>query len=192
MTDPEYYKLIKDAAIRLTRLIATRDETEVEISKLRQFMRATIHMLPDDERYEFEQSLDYFDVRDGLKRASLTDDIRDILERSPKRWFTVAQVRDELRNAGFDFNSYTSNPLSSVSTTLRRMKPNEVETTEINDVIAYRWKNTPANRRKKAERERMEQSMKVLFSNAGPDPEIEAHDERLAAERRNKPESEKQ
>ncbi len=35
----------------------------------------------------------------------------------------------------------------------------------------------------------MEQSMKVLFSNAGPDPEIEAHDERLAAERRDKPES---
>jgi hypothetical protein len=35
----------------------------------------------------------------------------------------------------------------------------------------------------------MEQSMKVLFSNAGPDPEIEAHDKRLAVERRDKPES---
>jgi hypothetical protein len=56
-------------------------------------------------------------------------------------WLTATNVRDHLVGLGFDFSGYSTNPLASVSTTLRRMKPEEVETTTVDGgVTAYQWK----------------------------------------------------
>jgi hypothetical protein len=44
-----------------------------------------------------------------------------------------------LEAGGFDFSSYKSSPLASISTTLKRFKPEDVETAEIDGVAAYRW-----------------------------------------------------
>jgi hypothetical protein len=58
-------------------------------------------------------------------------------------WLTVTNVRDRLNKAGFDFSTYSSNPLASISAILRRMKPEEIESTVADGgVAAYRWKNT--------------------------------------------------
>jgi hypothetical protein len=148
MTDPQYRKILLREIRKLRTLIQQRDDTELDISKTRQFVRATVNMLPDDERQKMEALLAYVDNSDNQNRAGLAEAIRGILERSPKRWFTVAQVRDALHDVGFDFSRYTSNPLSSVSTTLKRFKPPYIESTEIDEVTAYRWK---AARKRKTE-----------------------------------------
>jgi hypothetical protein len=147
MTDPQYRKILLKEIQKLRSLIQRRDDTELDISKTRQFVRATVNMLPDDERQKMERLLVYVDNSDSGKRAGLADAIRSVLEHSAKRWFTVAQVRDALRDSGFDFSGYTSNPLSSVSTTLKRLKSPNIESTEIDDVTAYRCKKAPKKRR---------------------------------------------
>lgn len=75
-------------------------------------------------------------------KKTLTECVRDIL-RQRKGWLSPVYVRDALMAAGFDFSNYTSNPLSSIHTTLKRMVPEEVETEEREDGQVYRWKTTP-------------------------------------------------
>ena len=169
MTDAEYNNILLDSIQKLRSLIEQRDEIELEISKIRQFARAALNMLADDERQKMERLLDAVNSSDNLGRIGLADAIRNILEGSPKRWFTVAQVRDALRDSGFDFSGYTSNPLSSVSTTLKRFKSPDIESTEIDDVTAYRSKNTKAARKRKAERDEFEKIVDLFASKAAQD-----------------------
>ena len=50
------------------------------------------------------------------------------------------EVREALLAASFDFSNYTSNPLSSIHTTLKRMVPDELVTETRSDGQVYRWK----------------------------------------------------
>jgi hypothetical protein len=71
-------------------------------------------------------------------RKTLSECCRDIL-RQKKDWMSPVQVRDALFAAGFDFSSYTSNPLSSIHTTLKRLVPAELDTETRADGQVYRW-----------------------------------------------------
>src|SRR5580692_10136953 len=106
--DIEYPEIFRASVRKLRTLIQERDEKELEISKVRQFVRATINMLPDKERQRMERFLTLVDSSDVLNRMGLADAVRSVIETAPKRWFTVAQVRDALRDTGFDFSRYTS------------------------------------------------------------------------------------
>src|SRR5207253_3001518 len=86
------------------------------------------------------------------------DEIKKVLQNAAANWLTAAQVRDRLVNSGFDLTLYASNPLASVSTTLRRMKPQEVESSEIEGVAAYRLNQ----RRAKAEASHQHQAGKTM------------------------------
>lgn len=72
-------------------------------------------------------------------RKTLTECCRDIL-RQRKDWMSPVEVREALMASGFDFSSYTSNPLSSIHTTLKRMVPDELLTETRADGQVYRWK----------------------------------------------------
>ncbi len=72
-------------------------------------------------------------------KKTLTECCRDIL-RAKQDWMSPVEVRDALLAAGFDFSNYTSNPLSSIHTTLKRMVPEEIEAETRPDGQAYRWK----------------------------------------------------
>jgi len=72
-------------------------------------------------------------------KKTLSECCRDIL-RAKKDWMSPVEVRDALLAAGFDFSSYTSNPLSSIHTTLKRMVPDELLTETRADGQVYRWK----------------------------------------------------
>jgi hypothetical protein len=72
-------------------------------------------------------------------RKTLTECCRDIL-RQKQDWMTPVQVREALFAAGYDFSSYTSNPLSSIHTTINRMVPEEVIAETRPEGKAYRWK----------------------------------------------------
>jgi hypothetical protein len=165
MTSHDYKAILTDAVRRLGRLSDQHAEIEIEIVKLRQFIRATIHMLPDPDRKRFSKWFNGTKLigDPNAKRAGLTENIREILEIDPKKSFTVTQMRNALEASGFDFANYTSNPLASISATLKRMHPKEIEadSTKIGNAVAYRWKpNTKfaklrrAKRRQEVEREK--------------------------------------
>src|SRR5208337_2582458 len=95
------------------------------------------NMLPDEQRQAYNDRFDELTSKSG----GLTEAIEDILKyaTSEGKYLTVSQVRDHLKKAGFDFSRYTSNPLASVNTVIKRFKPSDVESTTIDGVTAYRW-----------------------------------------------------
>jgi len=118
-----------------------RESIEAEAMKLEQLIAATANMLPDDIKDMVMLRMTNLQELSRLRDVGLTDAIRTILRQAPGDWLTVTNVRDRLINRGFDFNDYSTNPLASVSTVLRRMKPEEVETATVDGgVTAYRWK----------------------------------------------------
>lgn len=157
MTSGDYKAIVTDAVRRLGRLSDQYAEIEIEIGKLRQFIRATIHLLPDADRKRFLRWFNETKLTGdpNAKKSGLTENIREILEIDPKKWFTVTQMRNALEASGFDFANYTSNPLASISATLKRMHPKEIEAdfTQTGVAIAYRWKpNTKFAKLRRAKR----------------------------------------
>jgi hypothetical protein len=161
MTDNQYLEMILPAVKRLREIADQSEELHVEAAKLRQWINATANMLPDDQRISVQRMLGLAELDEGLRRAGLYDAVRQVLERHPKEFLTVARVRDELLHT-FDFSRYRSNPLASVSTALRRFKRTDVEVTEIAGVTAYRWKKSKANQKRKIERETFDALLKKL------------------------------
>jgi hypothetical protein len=94
-------------------------------------------------------SLD-FEVPGPDAPKTLTDCCRDILRRKAS-WMSAVQVREALLAAGFDFSKYTSNPLSSIHTTLKRLVPDEAEVDQKPDGALYRWRELGALERRKRE-----------------------------------------
>jgi len=57
-----------------------------------------------------------------------------------QEWLTPTEIRDSLKNTGFNFERYKANPLASIHTTLRRMVPHEVECKTLDGQKRYRLK----------------------------------------------------
>ena len=132
----DYKAVIEQAFKELGELILKREEADLQVAKRLQLIRATVNMLPDDEREQFESMLSHF----GNRSVGLTEAIRNVLRNAPEQWHTATVVRDKLVSAGFDFSEYAANPLASIHTILKRFKPEEVERAIIEGVPAYRWK----------------------------------------------------
>jgi hypothetical protein len=140
MNDTYYQKILNDAVAKLTALAATRDTIEIELIKLRELIHATANMLSDDQqRSGYLAVLNTAMLRDGVRDASLVEAIRRVLQDARGKFLTATDVRDQLKTYGFDFSEYASNPLASISTTLRRFKQQDVLTKDIDGVAAYRW-----------------------------------------------------
>lgn len=141
MDDSHYLTLITDAFSKLENLQRDREAIEAEAMKLEQLIAATANMLADDTKSVVMLRLSNLRELSRLRDVGLTDAIRTILKQRAGDWLTVTNVRDRLISLGFDFTEYSTNPLASISTTLRRMKPEEVEVTTVDGgVAAYRWK----------------------------------------------------
>jgi hypothetical protein len=143
MTETDYNKVLGTAFVRLGEIAQQLEQLQTEATKLRQFAMATINMLPDEERDAFMRMMEAFEEDTKASDASLKQGCLRVLREFYPRWLTVAQVRDRLASSGFDFSKYTSNPLASVSTTLRRMKREDVQTAEVEGVAAYRLRHRP-------------------------------------------------
>ena len=141
MDDAHYLTLITDSFAKLESLQRNRESIEAEIMKLEQLIAAAANMLPDDTKSVVMQRMATLRELFRLRDVGLTDAIRTILRQRAGDWVTATNVRDRLVGFGFDFTGYSTNPLASISTTLRRLKPEEVETTTVDGgVAAYRWK----------------------------------------------------
>jgi hypothetical protein len=143
MKTTDYRAVLTDAFARLAEISDQRQALDIQSAKLQQFIAATINMLPDDESKEYTDALVKFTENIEARTRSLTEEIRKVLQGMNGELLTVTQVRDKLIASGFDFSAYTSNPLASVSTTLKRFKPDEVQCRVIGGVNFYRWKEVP-------------------------------------------------
>jgi hypothetical protein len=139
MTSIDYKEVLNDALTRYGELVTQRDNVAVEMAKQMEFIRATLNMLSDEETKEFKARVNEVYNNNQVREASLTESTRLALQAARGQFLTATQVRDRLVNSGFDFSGYLSNPLASVSTTLRRLKPEEIETAEVRGVAAYKW-----------------------------------------------------
>ena len=141
------YKAVLHETMRS--MVANRkkiEQLEIESAKLRQFFSATVKMLPDEEREEFIAAMREVIESVTIRESSLKDAIYRVLTQVSPKFLTATEVRDQLRASGFDFSEYTSNELASISTTLRRFKPDEVETsTNDTGVAEFRWNQQRAN-----------------------------------------------
>jgi hypothetical protein len=135
MADVNYKDVLDKSYDDFTRLIKQREELELEIAKLHQFIKATANMLSDEDRVVFMANVDQL----AGDAVGLTEAVRNTLKAAAPKWLTAASVRDQLLATGFDFSGYTSNPLASIHAVLKRMKPSEAETNNIEGVAAYRW-----------------------------------------------------
>lgn len=135
----DYYRLVEKEFYKLEKLQRQRDDLDVEIAKSKQFIAATANMLDDEERENVLRAIAVIEKVEKIAEAGMTDAIRSVLKKNYRQWLTVTKVRDQLKSAGFDFSSYKSSPLASISTTLKRFKSEDVEPTEIDGVAAFRW-----------------------------------------------------
>ena len=140
MTATDYLSIVRDALEKLKTLNGQREALDIESVKLEQFIIATANLLLESERNLVLATMENLQEVHRLREVGLTDAIRSVLKAAAGEWLTAAHVRDRLISAGFDFSTYTANPLASVSTTLRRIKSDDVETTNVDGgVTAYRW-----------------------------------------------------
>lgn len=140
MTPIDYKSILQQAFAEFGEMIGQRQELDFEIAKKKQFIRATVNMLADEDKATYYEAIE----RLSGTALGLTDAIRKVLQREPKKSFTATDVRDKLKKANFDFSSYKTNPLASIHAVLKRLKAEEVEETDNDGVAAWRWVGEPA------------------------------------------------
>jgi hypothetical protein len=139
----DYMAAITDGFSKLDKLYSDRESIDGEIMKTEQFIVAAANMCPDNVRDLTTRRIEVLQELYKVRGEGLTDAIRAVLKAAHGDWMTVTNVRDRMSKAGFDFSSYSSSPLASISAILRRMKSEEVETRLVDGgVTAYRWKDT--------------------------------------------------
>ncbi len=122
--------------IRLKKLVAERNNLNVEIERVVDLISANANFLPESERAERLQALEQI-IAEPL---GFTDSVRNILSSHPNHWVTPIGARDLLVSANFDLGKY-SNPLASIHTILKRLaKSEELETMTKDGEIYYRWR----------------------------------------------------
>ena len=136
----DYFKLVSKEFAKLVKLRRQRDDLDAEIAKSKQFIAAAANMLVDSQREFVLKNMALADEVERIAEVGLTEAIKSVLKKNYRKWLTVTQVRDELKAARFDFSAYKSNPLASIATTLKRLRPEEVESTNVDGGVAvYRW-----------------------------------------------------
>lgn len=134
----DYKAILQQAIDEFSGLMKIRETVDFKLAQKEQFIRATLYQLPDSDRALFEGWADKW----TNNAVGLAASIRATLSTSPRKWFTATEVRDALLKAGFDFENYASNPLASIHSSLKRLKPEEAEMTTMDGVMAWRWKQT--------------------------------------------------
>lgn len=135
MTPIDYVTLLNAAFKDYATLITERGELDLKLAQREQFIRATVNMLPEDERPGWEFALDAL----GGESVGLSQAIRNVLQSAPQEFHTATEVRKALERINFNFEGYTTNPLASVHAALKRLKPDEAKMEKIDGVMAWRW-----------------------------------------------------
>lgn len=129
----DYHQMFQELLARRVGLTKQRDETELEIVKVGQLLTAVFPLLPEKEQGRYKPTMDMIENESG----GLQDAIKLVFSKHPNELLSPSAVRESLTEIGFDFRHYQANPLSSITTTLRRMVPAYLETQSTKDGTMY-------------------------------------------------------
>jgi hypothetical protein len=113
----DYWKMFVELMDRRAILTRQRDEAEVELAKMKQLILSVFALLPEDHQKANQQAIDDMEA----ESSGLQDAIKLVFSTRQGEWLTVSDVRDCLKDTGFDIRRYKANPLASIGTTLKRM-----------------------------------------------------------------------
>ena len=132
----DYLQMFHELLSRRAQLVKQRDETEVEIVKVKQLIGAIFPLLPEAKQKSYQATMESIEAEGN----GLQDAIRLVFSVHRGEWLSVSAVRDYLIEMGFDFRHYQANPLASIGTTLKRMVPSYLEssTTAASGTTLYR------------------------------------------------------
>jgi hypothetical protein len=131
----DYYKIFFELGERHTELTKQQKVVEVEIAKLTETIQSIFRMLTPAQQRKAQKVIDRIEgPKGGLKQG-----VGMALRASTNDWLTPPQIRDYLKNIGFDFGASGSGGLAWIGTTLKRMVPEEVEAKAVSGgQMAYR------------------------------------------------------
>lgn len=121
-------------------------EIRSEIDKVAEMVKVSFSLMSAEEQTRFTGLMQEAIEQVMKEDMGLTDAVRKLLESNPNEWFDAIKVRDRLNQNGFDFSGYTSNPLASIHTVLKRFKRKEVKTRK-NAVGMNEYRSVIRNRR---------------------------------------------
>jgi hypothetical protein len=155
----DYEGIAEQAVLKFIALAGQREAIDLELAKVSQFLFATLHLLSDEAAIRFTQKWGSYMDQIQASTTSLTDSVRKVLRGCYPKKFTASQVLHQMRVEGFDFSSYKSDPLPSVSTTLRRLKDSkEIIGDEFEGVAVYSAKPQKAMERTDSAFQRFKQA----------------------------------
>lgn len=142
MKNSDYQQILNRALQEYESLKSRREEIDLRMTKQLAFIRATLNLLPPQQEAEFTARMEEIARKNQIRDEGLIESVRRILQRANGKFLTATQIRDFLLHFGFDFSAYRSNPLASVSTTVRRLRETDrnVESSQSEGVATvYRW-----------------------------------------------------
>lgn len=138
----DYFKMFSDLVARSNELTRQRDGLDIEIAKIRQLIISTFALLPENKQQMFQKEISDMDEQS----AGLMKGVKLVFSTHKGEWLTVSKVYGYLLQMGFDFRHYRANPLTSISTTLRRMVPTYLEMAVSSDGNVYTRRATLGDR----------------------------------------------
>lgn len=132
----EYQQIANKHFAKLRELREEKSRIEGEIKKTANLIKAVLNMMPDEEQGPYLHELQGYE----MQQMRLTDAIRQLLQ-TAERPMAATRIKQLLEERGYSFSQYTSNPLSTIHTILKRFKPSDIEKVLTSDGTAgYRWK----------------------------------------------------
>ena len=147
----EYADIFDREIEKYRKLVSERSRIQAQVAGIRDFLKAALVLMPEPERAQCAAKLESMTAQDESRNLNLTAAIQALLESHPDTWYKPTTVRDRLMEAGFNFSEYTSNPLASVHTVLKRFPSTLVKTQKHGkgrkDRTLYCWKAQPGGQK---------------------------------------------
>jgi len=136
----EYEDIFLSHLRKMNGLRVEEARIRTELDKVTEMLRVSFSLMTEEEQSRLLSAFTSVMETVANQELGLTEAIRTILQSSTNEWFGSVKMKDRLVQAGFDFSGYTSNPLSSVNTVLKRFKRTVVKARK--DKLGfkeYRW-----------------------------------------------------
>jgi hypothetical protein len=148
----DYDKLVRETLGRIQQIHDEREGMETELVQLEHLVLAASKFVGPLCFQVVKNRLDNLRDRDSIRKVGLSEAVEIVL-RNANDPITVSEIRDRLMKGGFDFSEYMSNPLASISTTLKRLYESKSANVHrlVNDQGVATWIIFPATRKKKTE-----------------------------------------
>jgi hypothetical protein len=136
----DYSKILAELLSRRGQLIAQRDAAQLELLKVQQLILAIFPLLHDSKQKKgYQQTIERIEA----EAYGLQDAIKLVFSAHKGEWLSASNVRDFLIEMGYDLRRYHANPISSISTTLKRMVPDYLEAAETGSGATFRRNPDP-------------------------------------------------